>query len=127
MKSHKEQTKADELIDVLARGGIYTTTELAKELDVDEKVVRLLVRKIRKQVLNGEQQSWIYTTGMGYSMDEEKEHVVYESSLRMKMGFGVLVGGLPVFQKCKKIAGVQFNNLHVSFKPKLLKINSLIR
>jgi predicted small secreted protein len=121
------QSKVTELLDILKVGGVYTTKELAKELDISQQEVRMLVKQARKQVLGGKDVPWIYTTGEGYSTDDEKEYAVFESGMRMKIGFGVLVNGIPVFQKCRQIAGKELNQLCIEFRPKLLTIDGILK
>ena len=118
--------KSEEMLAILERdGGVVTTDELAKELQVKKTVVTRLIGQHRKRFLNGAKVPYIYTTGHGYTLQEDKLHVIYESGMRLKMGFGILANGTHVFGRAKKIAGPSFNTLRIAFKPKMLSVNNV--
>ena len=122
------KTKLDELIEILQNSDTVTSEDLAQELNVSRMTVNRLANQARRRFYNSEGDfPYIYTTGHGYSLKEDKLHVIYESGLRAKMGFGILANGAHVFRRCKRIAPSIFSNLRVEFKPKLLTLNSTFK
>jgi len=120
--------KKMELIEILTRGGVWSTEELSKELGVSKKRVRVLVKSLRINYLNKNgMERYVYLTKGGYTIDELPEHVVYESKFRMKMGFGVLINGTHPFRKCKAINLLGYKNLMISFKPKMLELGKVVK
>lgn len=120
--------KAQELVSVLAKGGVWTSEELAKELDITKVKVSRVVRNVRKKFLEGKTDaSYIYTTGQGYSVDEKPEYTAFESKMRLQQGYGILVNGIWVFKRCKLLAPKMFAQLSISYKPKMLTVDKLIR
>lgn len=121
-------SKAKELLAFLSKGGIWNTSELAKELSVDKKKVTNLVQNVRKHFLKGEEGiPYIFTTGIGYTLEEKPEHTAYETKMRMQHGYGVLMNGVYVFKRCKQIAPKMFEGLSIAFKPKMLTVARLIQ
>lgn len=122
----RDGTKLAELMDVLEKGGVWTTDELSDELGVDADGVRNMVHNIRRKFLNGEDVPYVYSAAVGgYTLDGDKVNVVFESKRRMAMGYGVLVNGVFVFKRCKKIASTAFKALNIQYKPKALTIAQL--
>lgn len=113
--------------DDYSGGGIYSSLEIAKELDTSVEEIRKGVRKIRSKFLNGNEEfdRYVYTTKGGYTLDHKPEHVMYEARLRMAMGTGVLINGVYVFKTGKKIATRNFHQLKIEYKPKLLEIGRI--
>jgi len=125
----QKSSKAYELIEVLERGGTWSTQELADELNLEKHAIRALVGRVRKSFLEEENSTvpYIYTTKGGFTLEGKPEDVVYESKLRYAIGVGVLVNGVFVFKRCKKISPKQFANLNVTYKPKMLMFNNVIK
>jgi len=114
-------TKLSELIDLLSQGGEWPTKELAKHLNIKDTDVRSLVKVARGRVLRGDKDTpYIYITKLGYSTDVRKTHLVYESTLRYKLGWGVLMNGIPVFKKLRMLAPKDFSALKITFNPKAI-------
>ena len=124
----KTESKKQQLFNVLKNGGYWTVNELSKEIDVAPLQVRELIRQLRKGFLeNGTVDNYIYTTKFGYTIDEKPENVMYEARLRMALGVGTLINGIWVFKKSKSIAHKQFRDLNISYKPKMLTVQNLIK
>lgn len=121
------KSKVQELMETLERGGVFTSEELSKELGIKKTVVNRLVSQARKKFLNGSDTPYVYTTGHGYTLEEDKLHVIYESGLRLKQGFGILANGVHVFGRAKKIAGPRFDNLKIAFKPKMITVDNILK
>jgi hypothetical protein len=116
-----------DVYEVLERGGVWSTKEIAKELDIDVVEVRKEIRKLRLAFLNGnkEVEHYVFLTKGGYTMDNKPEHVMYEARFRMAMGTGVLINGVYVFKTGKQIAAKNFEQLKIAYKPQLLQIGKL--
>lgn len=113
----KFRAKEQELLDILNRGGIYSTTKLSKEMRLVDSKVRALVHSIRYKFLDGFGDTYIYSTPTGYTIEESKENTIYESNMRMKLGFGVLLNGAHIFKRAKMIAPKEFRGITVQYKP----------
>jgi hypothetical protein len=113
----KLREKEEELLDILNRGGVHTTHKIAKEMRIDEPRVRTLIKAIRNKFINYNLGDYIYTAPNGYTTEESKENTIYESNMRMKIGFGVLLNGSFVFRRAKRIALKEFKGLTIQYKP----------
>jgi len=123
----RDGTKLAELIEILERGGVWKTDELSSEMSVDVDVVRNYVHVIRRKFLDGKDVPYIYTAAVGgYTLKGSSENVVYESKRRMAMGYGVLINGVFVFKRCRKIASKAFKALNIQYKPKALTVKQLM-
>jgi len=118
-------SKSTELLSILGRGGIYTTKELAKEMDIDKLAVHSIVRSVRMRFLDGKKVPYIYITGSGYTLEESPEYVAYESKKRLSMGFGILANGVFVFKRCRRIATKEFEALRIQYKPQMFTVKQL--
>lgn len=119
----------EELLHELANVGSVTSETLSKKLGIERTRVPRLVKSIRKRFLEGESIPYIYITELGYSTKDNIENAVYEARLRMKIGFGYLINGRPVFKKCKSFIGksVDAKMLISEFKPKMITVNGIIK
>jgi len=124
----ESNTKLSELMDVLNRDGIYSTEELAQELDVSKRFIHSLIREWRRKFLDGGKDiKYVYSAaGGGYTVQEAPEHVVWESKKRLSMGFGVIANGVFVFKRCKRIAAKEFAALNIQYRPQMLTVKQLI-
>jgi len=123
----RSSTKLDELREVLERGGVHKTSELANELDVSNLKVNALVHDYRAKFLNGENLPYIYSAmGGGYTMDDSGEHVAWESKKRISMGYSVIANGVFVFKRCRKIAAKEFAALNIAYRPQMLTVKQLL-
>ena len=123
MANKKKYTVIDELSELLSEldeGGVHSTIALAKELDSTPERIRMLVAISRRHYNNGNSDTWIYTARGGYTTDDKAQHVVYEGKMRMSRGMGILMNGMPVFAKMRKVAIADFRNLMVAYKPRML-------
>jgi hypothetical protein len=120
--------KAQELVKTLEQGGVWTSDDLAKELNVQKVKVSRIVRNVRKKFLESKTDApYIFTTGQGYSIEEKPEYVAFESKMRLQQGYGVLINGVYVFKRCKFLAPKMFTQLSIAYKPKMLTVDKLIR
>lgn len=125
-----KNTESDKqrLLEILKRGGTWSTIELSKSLNVEKKQISELVRQLRRSFLeNGEVDVYVYTTKGGYSIDEKPENVIYEAHLRMALGVGILLNGVYVFKRGNNIAHKQFINMNIAYKPKLIELQHIIK
>ena len=67
------------------------STEIARKLNIDLKYVTNVIRNLRKKFRSCKIDSYIYTTPDGYSLDESKRAVVYETNMRLSQMFGMAV------------------------------------
>ena len=117
-----------DVYEVLERGGVWGSREIADELNIVANEVRKSVKMLRQMFHNNDTEinRYIFTTKGGYTIDNKPEHAMYEARLRMSMGTGVLINGIYVFKTSKKIGMKHFNQLKVEYKPKLLAIDKLL-
>lgn len=128
MKKQSELTYEQEsLIEFLNGAGTATKGDIAKMLGISKLRVGSLVRQIRRKFLEGKFSTYIYTTKYGYTTNSSLENVVYESRLRMQIGFGVLLNGVYVFKRCKALSSRTFNQLSIEFQPKAITVNKVIK
>ncbi len=118
--------KVKALLVVLEQGGIWTVDNLARELLIDRKKLRLLVASLRRKFMAGHDVPYIFTTGTGYTIEEKPEHIAFESRMRLRQGYGILLNGIYVFKRYKQLSPKAWDNLYVSFKPRVLPINKLL-
>ncbi len=127
-KMQELSKKQEEILKFLNEETVIKTTELAKKVDMSTIQLRLAIKQLRKKFLAGEENiDYIYTTKGGYTTRGSKEDVMYESQMRLKLGIGVLVNGVYVFKRCKKIAKTDFSKLNIAYKPKMLTLNNVIK
>lgn len=121
--------KMMELLDIVGRGGVWSSDEIGKELGKDKAAVRRIVKTLRKKFNEGDKNvdRYIYTTSGGYTIDQKPEHPMYESRMRIQLGAGVIANGIYVFKQAKRLAPAEFRQLLVEYKPKMLTMNKFIR
>lgn len=119
-------SKTQECLEILKRGGVHTSTEIGEEIGIKPFLVCKMIGALRKSHLLNGKTPYIFTTKNGYSLESNSSGVIYEANMRMKMSVGVVLNGLPAFQKAKKIASTQLLGLRAQYKPDFIKIGSLI-
>lgn len=117
--------KVEECLEILRRGGVHTSKEMGEELGIEPIEVGRLVRKIRKVCLNSSKAPYVFTTPNGYTLEPKPSDVIFESNMRLKFSVGVIVGGMPCFNKAKKIASSQLATLKAQYKPELIRIGNI--
>lgn len=117
-----------DIYEILERGGVWSSKELAEELGIKQAEARLSIKKLRKMFLSNSDKihRYVFTTKGGYTIDNKPEHIMYEARMRMAMGTGVLINGIYVFKTGKKIATKHFSQLKVEYKPKMLTIGEIL-
>jgi len=103
------------------------STEIARKLNIDLKYVTNTIRSLRNKFRSGKIDSYIYTTPDGYSLDETKRAVVYETNMRLSQMFGMAVNSHFIRNRCKVIALRDFKRLSVVYKPKLLELQNELK
>jgi hypothetical protein len=103
------------------------STEIAKKLNIDLKYVTNIIRSLRNKFRSGKIDSYIYTTADGYSLDESKRAVVYETNMRLSQMFGMAVNSHFIRHRCKVIALKDFKKLSICYKPKLLALEKELK
>jgi hypothetical protein len=124
--SDNGKSKTLELIEILERGGIHSIHELMEELGVDERRVRGIVKILRDRHNKGKEIPWIHATGRGFTLTTSPSSIIKESSRRLKMSAGVMMNGIPVFSKAKKIASSQLASLRVQHNAEFIKIGKIL-
>ena len=114
------------VLEVLDKGGVWGSKEMADHLSIEIPKLRDVVRKIRKKFLGGMEVPYIFTAKGGYTVDEKPEYVMYEARLRMALGVGVLLNGVHVFRRGKRIAAKNFSVLRVEYKPRMAELEKVL-
>ena len=116
-----------ELLEILSDDSVHSTLDLADELNCGKNRVRDIVRMCRQRFNNGDGDTWVYCTRGGYTTSNAKEHVSYESRLRLAMGMGVLINGAFVLKQMRRIAQKDFGSLMIEYRPKMIEMGKLIK
>lgn len=103
------------------------STEIARKLNIDLKYITNIIRNLRKKFRSGKIDQYIYTTPDGYSLDESKRAVVYETNMRLSQMFGMAVNSHFIRNRCKIIALRDFKKLSICYKPKLLQLEKELK
>lgn len=103
------------------------STEIAKKLNIDLKYVTNIIRSLRNKFRKGKIDQYVYTTPDGYSLDETKRAVVYETNMRLSQMFGMAVNSHFIRHRCKMIALRDFRKLSLIYKPKLIKLENELK
>ena len=103
------------------------STEIARKLDIDLKYVTNVIRSLRNKFRSGKIDSYVYTTPEGYSLDESKRAVVYETNMRLSQMFGMAVNSHFIRHRCKLIALKDFKRLSICYKPKLIELQNELK
>jgi len=103
------------------------STEIARKLNIDLHYVTEAIRTMRKKFRNGKINQYIYTTPDGYSLDESKRAVVYETNMRLSQMFGMAANSHFIRNRCKVIALRDFRKLSICYKPKLLELQNELK
>lgn len=114
------------VLDILNRGGIHSSKEIGEELDLKPLEISSTIRNIRKNSISKGKLPYVFTTPHGYTLDPKPSDVIYESNMRLKFSVGVIMGGIPCFNKAKKIASYQLTKLKATYKPSLIRIGNII-
>lgn len=110
------------VMKMIEKEGPIRSTQLAVKLNIDLKYVTNLIRNLRKKFRSGKIDQYIYTTPDGYSLDESKRAVVYETNMRLSQMFGMAVNSHFIRTRCKRIALRDFKKLSIVYQPKLLEL-----
>lgn len=103
------------------------STEIARKLDIDLKYITNIIRSLRNKFRKGTIDFYVYTTPDGYSLDESKRAVVYETNMRLSQMFGMAVNSHFIRHRCKVIALRDFKKLSLVYKPKLLELKNELK
>jgi len=123
----KDTTVEKGVLDILKEGGVWGSKEMAESLSIEIPKLRDAVRKIRRRFLDGEEVPYIFTAKGGYTVDEKPENVMYEARMRLAFGTGVLLNGVHVFRRGKRIAAKNFSVLRVEYKPRMDELSEIIK
>jgi hypothetical protein len=115
------------VMQMIEKEGPIRSTKLAEKLNIDLKYVTNLVRNLRRKFNSGKIDSYIYTTPDGYSLDESKRAVIYETNMRLSQMFGMAVNSHFIRHRCKVIALKDFKKLSIVYKPRLLTLENELK
>lgn len=115
------------VMKMIEKEGPIRSTQLAMKLNINLKYVTNLVRNLRKKFRSGKLDQYIYTTPEGYSLDESKRAVVYETNMRLSQMFGMAVNSHFIRTRCKRIALRDFKKLSIVYQPKLLELKNELK
>lgn len=108
------------VLQVIHEKGPIRSTEIAKQLSIDYKRITSIVGTLRRNFRAGKIDTYIYLTPEGYSLQESKRAVVYETNLRLSQIINMGINSHFVRTRCKKIALPEFKKLSIVYKPKLI-------
>lgn len=115
------------VLQLITEHGPIRSTAIAKRLDIDLKYVTNIIKNLRSRFRKGKFDNYVYTTPEGYSLDESKRAVVYETNMRLSQMFGMAVNSHFIRHRCKVIALRDFKRLSVVYKPKLLELQNELK
>ena len=127
MRKNGESKLAKGLWSILSDNNVHATNDLADELNCSKDKVRAIIQLHRKRFNSGEEDTWVYLTRGGYTVDGRPEHVAYESRFRLAMGTGVIMNGMYVLKQMKRLAFKEFNGMMLEYKPKMLEMGKVIK
>lgn len=138
----------NDLYEILNRGGVWTTVELCKELGFSadfysrermRALIGQLRKKFRQSAIDCENQwmfknedelapiLWAGTDFGGYTLIKNASVRAFECRMRAGQSVGVALNGAQAFIDFKKLAPKAFTTLSIDVKPRLLKMNRLIK
>ena len=138
----------NDLYEALYKGGVWTTEELCEEVGFSSdfycrEKVRSLIGQLRKKYRQSEVEydnpwlfanngrheilSWVGTSIAGYTLLKNSEIRAFECRMRAEQSTNIALNGAPAFVDFKRLAPKAFFNLQIAVKPKLLKMNRLIK
>lgn len=113
-----------EVLELIRTKAPVRSTTIAKVLNMDLKYVTNTIRNLRRKFNNGTSDQYIYLTKDGYSLDETKHGVVYETNMRLSQMIGMGVNSIFIRTRCRKIALKDFNKLKIVYRPSLLLLEN---
>lgn len=137
-----------DLYDALHQGGSWTTTELCREVGFSsdfysrERVrtlIGLLRKKFRQSAVeydnpwmfqNGgkaEELLWVGTDFSGYTLVRNATVRAFECRMRANQSVNIALNGAPAFVDFKRLAPKAFFNMSIDIKPRLLKVDRLVK
>lgn len=137
-----------ELYTALNQGGVWTTVELCKYLGFSDNFynherIRSLIGQLRKKYRdsaiefdnpwsfgeNGEFENlqWVGTDFNGYTLMKNATVRAFECRMRAEQSVNIALNGTPAFMDFKRLAPKAFFSMQIAVKPKLLKVNKLIK
>ncbi len=108
------------VLQLISEKGPIRCTEIARQLNIDYKKITSIVGGLRRSFRTGKIDTYIYLSPEGYSLQESKRAVVYETNLRLSQIINMGINSHFVRTRCKKIALPEFKKLSIVYKPKLL-------
>ncbi len=108
------------VLQLILEKGPIRCTEIARQLNIDYKKITSIVGTLRRNFRAGKIDTYIYLSPEGYSLQESKRAVVYETNLRLSQIINMGINSHFVRTRCKKIALPEFKKLSIVYKPKLI-------
>lgn len=108
------------VLQLILKKGPIRCTELAKQTGIDYKKITGIISTLRRNFRKGKIDTYIYLTPEGYSLEESKRAVVYETNLRLSQIINMGINSHFIRTRCKKIALPEFKKMSIVYKPKLL-------
>ena len=115
------------VLQMIEKEGPIRSTQLAEKLNIDLKHITCIIKDLRRKFRSGKIDQYIYTTPEGYSLEESKRAVVYETNMRLSQMFGMAVNSHFIRTRCKRIALRDFKKLSVVYQPKLLELKNELK
>ncbi len=108
------------VLQLILEKGPIRCTEIARQLNIDYKKITSIVGTLRRAFRTGKIDTYIYLSPEGYSLQESKRAVVYETNLRLSQIINMGINSHFIRARCKKIALPEFKKLSIVYKPKLI-------
>ncbi len=71
------------VLQLISEKGPIRCTEIARQLNIDYKKITNIISVLRRNFRAGKIDTYIYLSPEGYSLQESKRAVVYETNLRL--------------------------------------------
>ena len=125
--SNTNNNNEEKVYQIINEHAPIRSSEIARQLNLDLKIVTETIRLLRRKFRAGTIDFYIYTSPDGYTLDETKRTVVYETTLRLKQIFGLVHNSAFIRNRCKVIAIRDFKKINYVYKPKLLEFESELK
>jgi hypothetical protein len=109
------------ILHLLADGCERKSTEIASELNSNNKKITYHISRIRKKFSERKENAiYIHLGKSGYTTKESVENLRNEGIVRLKMGTSIIINGAHVYSRYKAISLDGHHSLRIAFKPKAL-------
>jgi len=102
-------------------------TDLCKKLQITRTSLYGLIGRNRRNFTRGVTDKRIWTTVEGYTLNPNKDGVVYESTTRASSISGMVCNSIPVFKACRHVSPVDYlkQSRQIAGAFKLIKVERI--